>query len=64
MRARELFETYEAQDDDVNTRKIEHVRRPRITLRHLNKLRKMRELEKLENAERIKSFKDVYGSGE
>ena len=64
MKATELFEYYEASEDNVSRVEIGHTRRPRITLRHLNKLRKMRNLENLENAERMKSLKDVYGGAE
>ena len=61
MRFQELREYYEAEDDKVNTIKIDDTRRAKITLKHLNKLRKKRELEKLENQERLNNLGTIYG---
>lgn len=61
MRFQELREYYEAEDDKINTIKIDDTRRAKITLKHLNKLRKKRELEKLENQERINNLGTIYG---
>lgn len=60
MRFQELREYYEAEDDSVNTLKIDDTRRAKITLKHLNKLRKKRELEKLENQERVANLGSIY----
>lgn len=61
MRFQELREYYEAEDDKINTIKIDDTRRAKITLKHLNKLRKKRELEKLENQERLDNLGAIYG---
>lgn len=61
MRFQELREYYEAEDDKINTLKIDDTRRAKITLKHLNKLRKKRELEKLENQERLNNLGTIYG---
>ena len=61
MRFQELREYYEAEDDKINTIKIDDTRRAKITLKHLNKLRKKRELEKLENQERLNNLGTIYG---
>ena len=61
MRFQELREYYEAEDDSINTLKIDDTRRAKITLKHLNKLRKKRELDKLEDSERIQNLSKIYG---
>ena len=61
MRFQQLREYYEAEDDKINTLKIDDTRRAKITLKHLNKLRKKRELEKLENQERLNNLSAIYG---
>jgi len=60
MRFQELREYYEAEDDNINTLKVDDTRRARITLKHLNKLRKKRELDKLEDGERQQNFSKIY----
>tara|TARA_B100000902_G_scaffold36868_1_gene44057 strand:- start:2690 stop:2887 length:198 start_codon:yes stop_codon:yes gene_type:complete len=61
MRFQELREYYEAEDDNINTLKVNDTRRARITLKHLNKLRKKRELDKLEDGERQQNLSKIYG---
>jgi hypothetical protein len=61
MRFQELREYYEAEDDNINTLKVDDTRRARITLKHLNKLRKKRELDKLEDGERQQNLSKIYG---
>lgn len=64
MKATEfLREYYEKSDDHVSHESYTKVRRPKITLKHLNKLRKMRNLEKIEYNERVKNLTTVYGTG-
>ena len=60
MRFQELKEYYEADDDNINTAKIDDTRRNRLTLRHLNKLRKKRELENLEKQTRVQNLSSMY----
>ena len=40
------------------------LRRPRLTLKHLNKLRKMRELHRLEQLKRDASIPEIYKTPE
>jgi hypothetical protein len=61
MRFQELNERYEAEDDKINTLKLNDTRRAKITLKHLNKLRKKRELDKLEDSDRQKNLSKIYG---
>lgn len=61
MRSNEfLVEYYEAQDDDYNNRKIDDVRRGRLTLKHLNRLRKQREVHNVEHASRLERIQQIY----
>lgn len=63
MRSKEfLREYYEETDDKYTVINIDHVRRPRITLRHLQKLRKTQSIEELEHANRVQSLGRIYGS--
>ena len=61
MRFQELNERYEAEDDKINTLKLNDTRRAKITLKNLNKLRKKRELDKLEDSDRQKNLSKIYG---
>ena len=62
MRSREfLKEFYDEQEDDYTVVNIDHKRRPRITLRHLQKLRKTRSIEDLEQKQRIDDVAYIYG---
>ena len=61
MRFQELNERYEAEDDKINTLKLNDTRRAKITLKHLNKLRKKHELDKLEDSDRQKNLSKIYG---
>lgn len=62
MKSREfLREYYEEQDDKYTFVTIDHKRRPRITLRHLQKLRKTRSIEELEQKQRIDDVAYIYG---
>lgn len=55
-----LKEYYNEENDNYNVIDIDHVRRPRITLRHLQKLRKTRSIEELETNKRIKDVSRIY----
>tara|TARA_R110000851_G_scaffold129231_1_gene261905 strand:- start:721 stop:927 length:207 start_codon:yes stop_codon:yes gene_type:complete len=62
MKSKEfLKEYYDEKDDNYNFVNIDHHRRPRITLRHLQKLRKTRSIEDLEQKQRIGDVADIYG---
>lgn len=56
-----LPENYFPEDDKQNQTELNDTRRPRLTLRHLNKLRKIRELKKLEMAAHKDFVKVMYG---
>jgi hypothetical protein len=61
MRSNEfLLEYYEAEDDEYSNRKIDDVRRSRLTLKHLNRLRKQREIHSIEHANRTERVKTIY----
>ncbi len=63
MRSQEfLREYYDEEQDDYTVVNIDHRRRPRITLRHLQKLRKTRSIEDLEQKQRIDDVAYIYGS--
>ncbi len=65
MRGREFLKEYYEQDrDDYNVVNIDHRRRPRITLQHLQKLRKTRSIEELEQKQRIDDVAYIYGQPE
>jgi hypothetical protein len=64
MRFNELAQN--SQQDDYGTWELDDTRRPKLTLRHLNKMRKKREMSKMEHMDMVNSFKDIYArpSGE
>lgn len=62
MRGHEILkEVYDEKDDKYTFINIDHHRRPRITLRHLQKLRKTRSIEDLEQKQRIDDVAYIYG---
>lgn len=61
MRSNEfLVEYYDAEEDDYSNRKIDDVRRSRLTLKHINRLRKRREIHKTEHASRTERVQQIY----
>jgi oxalate decarboxylase/phosphoglucose isomerase-like protein (cupin superfamily) len=56
-----LNEYYDPENDDYSVIEIDHHRRPRITLNHLQKLRKTRSIEELEQKQRIDDVAYIYG---
>jgi SET domain-containing protein len=56
-----LTEIYDENDDNYTIVDIDHKRRPRITLRHLQKLRKTCSIEDLEQKQRIDDVAYIYG---
>jgi hypothetical protein len=59
-----IREYYDAEDDQFSKQRVDDVRRPRLTLKHLNKLRKLRELRELENQVHRERLQKIYGSAE
>ena len=55
-----LAELYDMNDDKYTYVEIDHVRRPRITLKHLQKLRKTRSIEELETSQRQRDVSRIY----
>lgn len=64
MRFNELAQN--AKDDKYGTWDIDDTRRPKLTLKQLNKMRSMREMAKAEHAQQVDQFKTMYArsSGE
>lgn len=64
MKLNELILEYYTPEDDVYTQSfIDDTRRPRLTLRHLNRLRKMKELKRLEATDQQAFVRKMYGGG-
>ena len=55
-----LKEYYDAEENNYANRKIDDVRKKRLTLKHLNRLRKQREVHNVEHANRTKRVKKIY----
>lgn len=61
MRGHEILkELHDQTQDNYTYIEIDHVRRPRITLKHLQKLRKTRSIEELESAQRQRDVSRIY----
>lgn len=60
MRFNELAR--DASEDRSGTWEIDDTRRPRLTLRHLNKMRNMQEMAKLEHQQAVADYKIQYGT--
>lgn len=57
-----INEHYFPEDDKHNQIEMSDTRRPRLTLRHLNKLRKIQELKRLETEAHSDFVKTMYGT--
>lgn len=55
---------YTQQDDKFETASLKDTRKPKFTLKHLNKLKKMRAAQDLENLIRADFLEIIYGSSE
>lgn len=63
MRADEFEPEYYNQGQDTFSQaKVTNTRKPRLTLRHLNKLKKMRAAQDLENHMRMDTLEIIYGA--
>tara|TARA_B100001094_G_scaffold149053_1_gene144294 strand:- start:65 stop:268 length:204 start_codon:yes stop_codon:yes gene_type:complete len=61
MRSKDILnEYYDAENDDISNRKIDDVRKSRLTLKHINRLRKQREVHNIEHATRVERVKKIY----
>lgn len=65
MRADEFDGTYvDLANDKQEQFKLSDTRKPKFTLRHLNKLKKMRAAEDLERMMRMDTLEIIYGASE
>jgi len=55
-------EYYTQSDDKYEMANLKDTRKPRFTLKHLNKLKKMREAQDLENLIRADFLEIIYGA--
>jgi hypothetical protein len=63
LKARELLvEFYSIEDDKAAQFDYDDTRRPRLTLRHLQKLRKAKDAEMLDKAEHLAFVPTMYGA--
>jgi len=60
MRFNELAQN--AQDDESNKWELDDTRRPKLTLRHLNKMRNRRELARAEHKDKLEDVQLQYGA--
>lgn len=59
-----LLEFYNPEDDKLSVIDYDDSRRPRLTLRHLNRLRKNKDLSKEEKQHYLAFLPDMYGASE
>ncbi len=52
----------DASEDRSGTWDIDDTRRPKLTLRHLNKLRNMKEMAKVEHEHKISGYEGMYSA--
>lgn len=55
---------YDATTDDVSVAKMDDTRKPRLTLRDLNRLKKLRAFRKLQDLKRQDQLAIIYGQGD
>ena len=60
MRFNELAQN--AKDDESNKWELDDTRRPKLTLRHLNKMRNRRELARAEHKDKLEDVQLQYGA--
>lgn len=63
MRFNEV-KTSNAEDDQYTKWDFDDTRRPRLTLKHLNKMRKNKEIKVKEHQDEISELKNMYGRAE
>lgn len=57
-----INENYDMEEDEYTRSRLADSRRPRLTLRHINKLRKLKDVRRLETAERAEFVKRMYAT--
>jgi len=60
MRFNEIAQ--DAEDDEFNKWDVDDTRRPKMTLRHLNKMRNRRELARAEHKDKLEDVQLQYGA--
>lgn len=59
-----LNEFYNPEDDKVNVIDYDDTRRPRLTLKHINRLRRNKDSSKVEKKDYLNFIPDMYNSSE
>jgi hypothetical protein len=57
-----ITENYDMEDDEYMKAELSDTRRPRLTIRHLNKLRKLKDARTMQDQERSGFVKKMYGA--
>ena len=52
-----------ASDDSYGSWEIDDTRRPKMTLKHLNKMRNMRAMAQAEHQEQVAQWRSMYATG-
>jgi len=55
---------YDPREDEVDTQQMDDTRKPRLTLKDLNRLKKLRAFRKLEDLKRQDYLAVIYGQGD
>ena len=55
---------YDPQQDEVNTMHLDDARKPKLTLKDLNRLKKLRAYRKLQDLKRQDHLTIIYGQGD
>ena len=53
---------YDSEGDDYNVRRTSDVRKPKLTLKHINRLKKMRAAQELERIKKSDLLQTMYGA--
>lgn len=61
MRFNELAQ--DVDEDEYGKWDIDDTRRPKLTLKHINKMRKMQELRKTEHTKEVEEYRKMYSQG-
>lgn len=56
-----ISELDKIREDDIVNQHIDDTRKPKLTLKHLNKLRKMREIKYLEQLYQNEQYEAIFG---
>lgn len=57
-----INENYDMEEDEFMKAEVADKRRPRLTIRHLNKLRKLKDARVIQDQERSVFVKKMYGA--